>query len=335
MHDFTILILKGAYPSSVSITRDMLAAAAALAKTSGAVPPRWQFCSVEGGMVTLQGGMAIETSKLPAPSAEDGSLWVLPGLGLNTQADIDARLAAPDAVLAAQALSLHHRLGGRVAASCSAVFLLGAAALLEHRRATTTWWLAPLLQRMNPACAVDANRMVCADGPVITAGAAMAQTDLMLYVLREQCGSRLTDTVARMMLISKRHAQAAFILPEALSSGNDLVARLAARVDASLPNPPSITALAQEFCVSERTLARHIKKTTGNSTLALVQSVRLRRARQLLEESRMTIDQVAEAVGYQDATALRRLMKKTMGANPSGYRTDSKPHAKHLPAHAK
>jgi transcriptional regulator GlxA family with amidase domain len=48
--------------------------------------------------------------------------------------------------------------------------------------------------------------------------------------------------------------------------------------------------------------------------------VRLRRARALLESSRMTVDQVAGAVGYQDATALRRLMKKVAGANPSRYR---------------
>ncbi len=34
----------------------------------------------------------------------------------------------------------------------------------------------------------------------------------------------------------------------------------------------------------------------------------------------MTVEQVASAVGYQDATALRRLMKKMAGANPSRYR---------------
>jgi AraC-like DNA-binding protein len=34
----------------------------------------------------------------------------------------------------------------------------------------------------------------------------------------------------------------------------------------------------------------------------------------------MTVDRVAEAVGYQDATALRRLMKKVAGVNPGRYR---------------
>jgi len=105
-----------------------------------------------------------------------------------------------------------------------------------------------------------------------------------------------------------------------LASGNDLVARLAARVESALPEAPAVSELAREFCMSERTLSRHIHKATGKSTQTLVQSVRLRRARALLESSRMTVEQVAGAVGYQDATALRRLMKKVAGANPSRYR---------------
>lgn len=72
--------------------------------------------------------------------------------------------------------------------------------------------------------------------------------------------------------------------------------------------------------MSQRTLSRHVQEATGRSTLALIQSVRLNRARMLIESSRMTIDRVAEAVGYEDATALRRLMRKVSGANPSQYR---------------
>lgn len=320
MHDFTVLILEGSYASSVAVTCDILAAARALAARTGMAAPRWRLCSIAGGTVGLQGGMTVETVKLPLRPREDHSIWVLPGLGLNTPADVARRLALTDAAQAMKRLARHADNGGRVAASCSAVFLLQAAGLLQGKRATTTWWLAPLLQEMAPDCRVDADRMICADGPVITAGAAMAQTDLMLYLLRERFGKALTDTVSRMMLIDGRQAQAPFIIPEALAGGSDLVARIAARVEAALPNPPTIAELANEFCMSERTLSRHIHRATGKSTLALVQSVRLRRARKLLESSRMTVEQIAEAVGYRDATALRRLMRKMAGASPSRYR---------------
>lgn len=320
MNDFTILVLEGAYATSVAVTLDMLAAASALAARVGVAAPRWKACSVDGGPVRLQGGLTVETSKLPARAREDRSTWVIPGLGFDTSTALRQRLECADSTEAIARLARHVKSGGHVAASCSAVFLLHAAGLLRGRRATTSWWLAPLLKRMAPVCTVDADRMVCADGPVVTAGAAFAQTDLMLHLLCERFGSALADIVSRMLLIDGRQAQAPFIVPEALADGNHLVARLAAKVESALPNPPTVAELAQEFCMSERTLSRHIHRATGKSTLALVQNVKLRRARALLTTSRMTVEQVAEAVGYQDSTALRRLMKKVAGANPSRYR---------------
>jgi transcriptional regulator GlxA family with amidase domain len=241
-------------------------------------------------------------------------------LGLDRPSAIQRRLEQADASAAIAALRKHTQAGGAVAASCSGVFLLQAAGLLRDKRATTTWWLAPELKRLEPGCQVDANRMVCDQGSVATAGAAFAQTDLMLHLLRRLCDAALVDAISRVLLLDGREAQAPFIVPEAFSSGDDLVGRLAARIEAALPDPPKIGVLAQEFCMSERTLSRHVQKATGKSTLALVQSVRQRRARALLEGSRMTVEQVAAAVGYQDATALRRLMRRVAGANPSRFR---------------
>ncbi|HUG25710.1 MAG TPA: AraC family transcriptional regulator [Albitalea sp.] len=109
--------------------------------------------------------------------------------------------------------------------------------------------------------------------------------------------------------------------PHIPSSGNELVRRLTQRIESSLPKPPSVAALADEFAMSPRTLARHVRAATGQGALALVQSVRLSRARMLIETSRMTIEQVAAQVGYEDATALRRLMRKSAGAVPSQFRS--------------
>ena len=167
--------------------------------------------------------------------------------------------------------------------------------------------------------------MVCADGPVCTAGAAFAQTDLMLHLLRTRFGAALADAVSRFLLIDARQAQAPFVVPAVFASGNELIARLTTRIEASMPNPPSVETLAQEFAMSPRTLSRRVAEATGKSTLALVQSVRLHRARMLIESSRMSIEAVAEQVGYGDATALRRLMRKTAGLNPSRFRAAGLP----------
>ncbi|HET8707495.1 MAG TPA: helix-turn-helix domain-containing protein, partial [Pseudomonadales bacterium] len=170
------------------------------------------------------------------------------------------------------------------------------------------------------SCKVDADRLIETDGPITTAGAAFAQTDLMMYLLRKRCGSQLAELTARVLLISGRQTQADFVVPELLAGGDKLVRQIIARVEKALPNPPSVSELASAFAMSERTLARHVQKATGKSTLALIQFVRLRRAKSLLEQTRMTVEQVAEAVGYSDSTALRKVMKKSFGIGPGQLR---------------
>ena len=320
MHDFTILVLPGAYASSVAVTLDILEAAATLAPRAKAPRPTWRVLSPDGGDARLSAGLRLATGRVPARSREDASTWIIPGLGTDNPAVIEARLARDDARRAIAAIRRHAARGAAVAASCSAVFLLQAAGLLAGRRATTSWWLAPELRRLEPGCIVDADRMVCADGPVTTGGAAMAQSDLMLHLLRTRFGVALADAVSKVLLIDGRQAQAPFAVPAMMANGSELVRRLTQRIEAALPRPPSVVALAGELAMSPRTLARHVRAATGRGPLALVQSVRLNRARQLIESSRMTIAQVAERVGYEDATALRRLMRKAAGAAPSQFR---------------
>jgi transcriptional regulator GlxA family with amidase domain len=321
MRDFTVLVLPGAWGSGVAVTLDVLSAAAAIAPRLALPQPTWRVCSPDGGPVALGHGLQLQTHALPARAGRDSSTWIVPGLGVDQASALADRLARDDARAASEGLRRHAARGGEVAASCSAVFLLQAAGLLDGRRATTSWWLAPRLQGLAPLCRVDADRMVCADGPITTAGAALAQTDLMLHLLRTRFGPALADAVSRVLLIDGRQAQAPFVLPAMQSNGNELIGRLTQHIESALPHPPDVAALAVAFAMSPRTLARHVKAATGRGALALVQSVRLNRARMLIERSRLTIEQVAAQVGYEDATALRRLMRKSAGASPSRFRS--------------
>ncbi|MBX3619808.1 MAG: helix-turn-helix domain-containing protein [Rhizobacter sp.] len=318
--DFTVMLLPGAYASSVAATLDLLGAAAALAPRLGVPTPRWRVLAPGGQAVALGAGMSVAARPLARRPVDDGAVWVLPGLGLNSARLIRERLQQDDAQAVVRAVRTHAARGGAVAASCSAVFVLQAAGLLAGRTATTSWWLASRLREMEPACRVDAHRMVCADGPVVTAGAALAQADLMLHLLRTRFGAPLASAVSRMLLLDGRQAQAPFVVPELLADGDALVGRIIERVTEALPTPPGVAELARELGLSERTLARRVRARTGQSTLALVQSVRLNRARWLLETSRLSVEQVAEQVGYGDATALWRLMRRVAGASPRQFR---------------
>lgn len=320
MVDFTVLVLPGSFGAGTAAVLDILQAACALAPAQRASTPRWQVCSPLGGAVRLQSGLMVDTVPLPSRERTEPSTWIIPGLAVDRPSALDPLLGRDDVQQVAAAIAQHVDHGGRVAACCSAVFLLHQAGLLSGRRVTTAWWLAAHLQRQNAQCLVDSNAMVVADGPIVTGGAAFAQVDVMLHLIRDHFGWRLADAISRGMLTDGRQAQGAYVVAEVLANGDSLVSRLVERVESSLPEPPSVARLARDFGISERTLTRRVHAATGRSTNSLVQSVKLRRARMLLEQTRQTVEEVAAAVGYSDATALRRMMKKVMGRGPSGYR---------------
>ena len=319
MMDFDVLVLDGANPTGVSMTRDIIDAARLLAQRTGGPVPTVAFHSPAGGLVRLQGGLSIATRAFPRMH-ERAPVLLVPGLWIEHPRELRARLAREDARAAIRYIARRSAAGATVAASCSAVFLLQAAGVLRGRRATTTWWLAPELARLEPAAQVEGNRILCVDGPVITAGAAFAQADILLHLLRQRFGSAVADGVGRVLLLHERSESAQYVLPSMLASSDPLVTRLADRVERALPDVPSVALLAREFRVSERTLGRHVRQATGMPTRTMIQSIRLHRARALLQNSRLSVDEVASAVGYGDTTALRRLMRKLVGTTPGRVR---------------
>jgi transcriptional regulator GlxA family with amidase domain len=148
----------------------------------------------------------------------------------------------------------------------------------------------------------------------------MAHVDLMLVVLRRCFGRPLAEAVGQVLLIETRPLQGKYVQANLLALGDELVARVETLVREALPRVPSVDAIARHLALSTRTLNRRIRAATGRSPLELVQSVRLTAAKALLQASHLSVDQVAERVGYQDATSLRRLMRRTMSVTPRQMR---------------
>ena len=134
MKDFEVLVLEGTNPSGVARTRDILAAAALVAERQGEAVPTWGFYSPFGGRVNLQGGIGVETLRLPGRVKNSQSVLLIPGIWVTSAAELAERIQAEDCRRAIRSIEAHVAAGGQVAASCSAVFLLQAAAVGQHQR---------------------------------------------------------------------------------------------------------------------------------------------------------------------------------------------------------
>jgi transcriptional regulator GlxA family with amidase domain len=91
-------------------------------------------------------------------------------------------------------------------------------------------------------------------------------------------------------------------------------------IDKNIARPLTVQELASQFAVSTKTLSRKIQEATGDSTIKFIQRRKLMRAVHLLESTNLSIELVAERVGYQNGTMLRHLVKRELGVLPGGIR---------------
>lgn len=321
MKIITILVLEGVFDSSLSITLDTLHAARSILTARGAAPSFEVRTVAAGKYVTTAAGLRMKADLGIKSARQDESDWIIvPGLGCHSDREVGDCLARSDTVQALGWLAASGAGRAKIAASCSSAFLLAQAGLLDGRKATTAWWLAKAFRARYPAVMLDEARMLVRDGPCLTAGAALSQLDLMLAVVSEVSGASVAHLCSRYLLIDQRASQARYMMRDHLAHEDQTVIAAERWIDAHLAQPMTVAALSSELALSPKTLARRIEAATGISPIKFIQRRRLSHAAHLLETTALSIEAVAAQVGYQDSTALRKLVKREFGVTPSTLR---------------
>jgi transcriptional regulator GlxA family with amidase domain len=300
MKEIEVLVLEGAMSSGVAITYDMLDTANRLLAAKGQGP----------AFAVHTSGSGSKTRGAGRPPGDIPDVLIIPGLGFTSESAIAEGLARADMADARQRLAKVAARGTEIAASCSATFLLADTGLLDRRRATTTWWLAPIFRRRFPAVELDADAVIVADGPVITAGAAMAQIDLMLTLIARHAGPTTADGCARYMLLDHRRSQTPYVALGLLAAADERVARAEAWARPRLEQAIAVDQLAAAAALAPRTFARRLERVTGLSPVRFLQRLRLERAIELVHSTRLPIEEIARRVGYAEPSTLRRLFRR-------------------------
>jgi transcriptional regulator GlxA family with amidase domain len=323
MKTILVLALDGVMDSSLAITLDTLRAGQAL--LSRVSKPHGIRVMTAGykRQVRTGGGLRLQVDALFREIPEAGVKvdWVIvPGCGLVGEAEIVARCANRDAIELMRLLKTVDDGSVKIGASCSSVFFLAHAGLLDGRRATMTWWLAHIFRSRYPDITLDETKMLVRDGPYMTSGAAFSQLDLALAVVADTMGTTIAHLCSRYMLIDQRPSQARYMMPTHIQNIDPTVVAAERWIDAHLAAPISVAHLSSELAVSPKTLSRRIVAATGVSPIKFIQRRRLLCASHLIETTSMSIEAIAAKVGYQDGTALRKLIKREFGTTPGALR---------------
>lgn len=322
MKNLLILALDGVLDSSLSITLDTLRTAQRFHERAGKSTALRRYVVGHRKTIRTGGELRLEAD-FTIREVMDGVVraeWlIVPGVGVMSTAAFAERLRQKDA-LAALELLRQKGVAKRTAASCSSVFLLAEAGLLAGRAATTTWWLANAFRKRYPDVRLDESRMLVRDGALLTAGSAFAQLDLMLAVITATMGAEIADLCARYMIIDRRASQARYMIPSHVRHVDETVLAAERWIDANLAMPMTVSDVASAVAVSAKTLSRRVVAATGVSPVRFLQRRRVMEAVHLIETTALTVEEVAVRVGYQDGTALRKIIRRELGTTPSTLR---------------
>jgi transcriptional regulator GlxA family with amidase domain len=214
------------------------------------------------------------------------------------------------------------RPGTRVVSICTGSFLLAAAGLLDGRPATTHWMSAEHFQRLFPRVKVDPGVLYVDDGDVLTSAGVAAGLDLCLHIVRRDFGASVANSVARRTVVPPHRdgGQAQFVrrpLPDPRLSGTG---RARAWALDRLDRPLSLRQLAERESMSVRTFTRRFREEVGMSPGQWLARQRVEHARQLLESSDVTVDEIARRCGFGTAASMRQHLQVALGVSPSAYR---------------
>lgn len=304
-HKVAVLALDGVYPFELGMP----------ARVLGAADGRYEVVvsSCDGESVETNAGFRVVPQYGPEALASADTVIIAP---------VEPTLLTRDLPGDVTAALARIRPGTRIASICSGVFVLAAAGLLDGRPATCHWEGAEVFHRWYPRVRLDDGVLFVDDGDVLTSAGAASGVDLCLHLIRKDHGAELANHAARRCVVApfREGGQAQYIerpLPDDPASSTSATRQWALE---QLGDRLTVEQMAQHAHMSVRTFIRRFRAETGLPPGQWLTKQRLARARNLLESTDLTVDQVALQIGFATATSLRQHLHAELGVSPLAYR---------------
>lgn len=218
-----------------------------------------------------------------------------------------------------------HADGAVVASVCTGAVFLAEAGLLDGCEAATHWSAGALFAEHYPAVRLEPARILCPAGPehrLVTAGGAASWEELALHLIARFAGTAEALRIAKLFVMGDRsEGQLPFAAMGRPRRHEDAaIARAQRWLAEHYTEPHPVGAMVRLSGLAERTFKRRFRTATGYAPVDYVLALRIEEAKQLLEQERVSVEEVAAQVGYADPAAFRRLFVRRVGVSPARYR---------------
>jgi transcriptional regulator GlxA family with amidase domain len=269
----------------------------------------------------LRAGVGLEIHKLgPLPAqVPDQSIIVITGV-VSEHFRLDS---PPVRKLTAWLASVMHNESVTLMCVCAGSLIAARAGALRGLECTTHHDHIDELIELEPEAIVHANRVFVEAGRVFTSAGVTAGTDLALYLIGRELGGKVAALVARNLVVYMRRSGTDPQLSPWVMHRNHIHPALHRVQDAISKDPASpwsAKRMARLAYMSERNLARLFAEHAECSPLDYVQRLRVALARELVTNSDLDLERVAERAGFSSAHHLRRVWRRWEERSPAQMR---------------
>lgn len=269
----------------------------------------WVIASLDGQPVPASNGLALSPTVALKSIGRADTVFVCGGI--NVRDAISTQLTTALRHLSNQGISL--------GAVCTGGYALARAGLLDRYHATIHWENLSALREEFPRIlisdqlfTIDRNRFTCSGG--------IAPLDLMLHLIELKLGSRISQLVSEQFIVDRiRNDQDRQYVPlrAQLGVSHRCLLKVAALMEANVEQPLSLEQIAQESNLSRRQIERLFKRHLNCVPKRYYLETRLKRSRDLLLQTAMSITDIATACGFQSPPHFSKSYRNQFGHPPS------------------
>ena len=264
----------------------------------------WIYVTADGRDAKLTSGLTVPGN--PVAGLETCDLLIVVA-GFNLENHSRPQLLASLRRLASGGTTLAGIDGGP--------WLIASAGLLDGYRATTHWEDLDRFARHFPEVTTLRDRFHV-DRTRMTSGGAMPAIDMMLYLIGQRFGSKLSSQVAGLFIYDSApdpaRAQRRLTVPIRHSS---LTARASAEMEDAIDTPLTIAQLSRRVGCSQRTLQTQFRAHLGTTPQAHYLSLRLAEALRLVRDTSLVLTDIALATGFASPSAFSRAFRTEHGVS--------------------
>ena len=215
------------------------------------------------------------------------------------------------------------RPGHKLISICSGALIAGRAGLLDGYNCTTHYSCCEELAAHAPKAKVLENRLYVEDGDRCSSAGIMAGVDLMLHMVGRLTNESCAAAIARYLVVYLRRSGADPQLSPWLEGRNHIhptVHRVQDAISRDLANAWNLRRLARIAGASPRHLSRLFHEHAGMNVTDYINRLRATRAHELISQTHLDMEQVAERAGFGSTRQLRRAWRRLYGTTPSHAR---------------